>query len=212
MSRRRKQLRGTKKVEKAVSREKTLERLDRLHVKKKAEIKELSKKQQSATGTYIILGVIGLIVSGIVVGVILPQTSTFTNSSNNKPLDELDLIFQDLNGNDFNIYSFCGSHIILDFMGTTCAPCAQQVEILKQFTNLYTDIIIISASTESINALKAFQTSNSIAWKILKDSYGVNSRLNIVYIPTLVHINPDYQIAHKNSGVTSINTLESWIS
>jgi thiol-disulfide isomerase/thioredoxin len=175
-------------------------------------------KSKSNINIFIIIAVV-IVISTIGIGTLLPNiyqdTSSNGSSENtheNPTTDTLKLIFQDLDFTKFNLIQYRGQHIILDIMGTYCEPCAQQIEILKELTNQYPHVVVVSASSEDITRLATYKTQNKISWKIVKDTYGVSTRLHVTYIPTIIHFSPEYAEAHRNVGLTSIETLSSWIS
>lgn len=203
---------GTK--EKDVLYEDVLEGLDRIRNRRGREIKPKEIKSKSKINIFIIITVV-IVISSMGIGMLLPNTPqnpSSNNSSENPSTDTLNLIFQDLDGTDFNLFQYYGQHIILDIMGTYCEPCAQQVEILKEFTNQYPHVVVISGSSEDISSLSTYKSQNKISWKIVKDIYSVATRLQVTYIPTIIHFSPEYKEAHRNVGLTNKETLSSWIS
>lgn len=206
------------KREESTSYEEVLEGLDRIQNRMEQEVKSKILKSKSNLNIFIIVAVV-IVISSIGLGVIFPTVPQ--NSSSNEPseptdenpsTDTLKLIFQDIDGTDFNLFQYSGQHIILDIMGTYCEPCAKQIEILKEFTELYSHIVVISASSEDLNHLAAYKTQNEIPWKIVKDIYGVSTRLQVTYIPTVIHFSLKYTEAHRNVGLTSLETLSSWVA
>ena len=207
---------GTK--EKDMSYEDVLESLNRVQNRMDREIKSKDMKSKSNVNIFIIIAVI-IVISSIGIVMLLPNIPQNTSSSEsvdntdeNPSTDTLKLTFQDLDTTNFNLIQYRGQHIILDVMGTYCVACAQQIEVLKEFTKQYPHVVVVSASSEDIIHLAKYKTQNEISWKIVKDIYGVSTRLQVTYIPTIIHFSPEYAEAHRNVGLTSIETLSSWIS
>lgn len=205
---------GTK--EKEMTHDDVLENLNRIQNRKDREKKSKDMESKSNFNMFPIIVVV-IVVFGI--GMLLPnipQNNSSDESSDdtddNSSIDTMNLIFQDLDSTKFNLIQYRGQHIILDVMGTTCDPCAQQIEILKEFTNQYPHVVVVSVSSEDIAILAKYKTQNNIDWKLFKDAYSVSTRLQVMYIPTLIHISPEYIEENRNVGVTSIETLSTWIS
>ncbi|UCG01786.1 MAG: TlpA family protein disulfide reductase [Candidatus Heimdallarchaeota archaeon] len=218
MSRRQRRRIPKGKKEENSSYEEVLEGLDRIQNRMKREVKSKVVKSRSYFNIFIILAVV-VVISSIGIGVLfptIPQNSSSNKSSEstgeNPSTDTLKLIFQDLDSTNFNLIQYRGQHIILDFMGTYCEPCAKQIEILKEFTEQYPYVVIISASSEDITHLATYKTQNKISWKIVKDIYSVSTTLQITYIPTIIHFSPEYTETHRNVGLTDVETLSSWVS
>lgn len=192
-----------------------LKDLDRIQNRRNREIKTETLKSDRPSNMLISTAMIVIILSlGIVVlSSTLPQNNVPEGPSDElSPSNSLKLIFQDLDNTDFDLAQFKGQHILLDIMGTYCEPCAKQVEILKEFTTQYSHVVIISASSEDITQLSSYKANNNVPWKILHDKYGVSTKLNVAYIPTIIHFSPEYKEAHRNIGLTEIEILSSWVS
>ncbi|NHJ00734.1 MAG: TlpA family protein disulfide reductase [Candidatus Heimdallarchaeota archaeon] len=187
-----------------------IKKIDRVRVKTQKRDNEILKvKPKSFNRIYVIIPVFLLVLA-------IPMIYFADNVNTSQPSDpDSDVsgryIFQDLSGSTLDLIQFKGKHIILDYMGTYCIPCKQQVEILKDFVIDSPNIVVVSFSEESTDELNNFVTINNISWIVLHDKYHMSVKLRITHMPTLVHFTPEFVEGHRNIGVTSYEMLISWV-
>jgi len=123
----------------------------------------------------------------------------------------LDFTLRDIYGHQFSLSDFRGKVVILDFFATYCKPCKTQVEELKEVKRQFGDevvIISISVSPEDTNeVLRSYAEENGITWRVARDTAGVGDAYNVLYLPTLVVVDPEGRITARHVGLTDSETL-----
>ncbi|MBN2695738.1 TlpA family protein disulfide reductase [bacterium] len=124
----------------------------------------------------------------------------------------------DSNAVEFNLKSYEGKIIVMDFFGTWCPPCIKMipsfVELSKEFNQ--NDVIFLgihSVGNDPGNSyLKAFATKYKIDYKILHGTPDIEKKYQIESFPTLVIIDREGKIAHHMSGIHGKKQLHKIIT
>ncbi|MFX1256036.1 MAG: cytochrome c biogenesis protein CcdA [Promethearchaeota archaeon] len=160
-----------------------------------------------------------LIIVGLAILVLILVFAPPPASTTNKQsiTNELNMKVQTLNGTEFYLADYLGQPLILDLFATWCAPCKQQVIILKEFIKSHSDITIISISVDpaydTLERLTAYQLENNITWEFGQDvELQGNTMFGANYLPTVVYID-SYGIQQQiKNQLVSLSELEEWIS
>lgn len=125
----------------------------------------------------------------------------------------------DIDGNGHNLTEYQGRVLLVDMMGTWCAPCQRAVPFLKQMLDAYPNLSILSvSSTDQASDLRQFQTDYNITWPMAVDTDDIVGRyveLNTgdrrVLWPAYALIGTDGRIAFFNDGETLPSTFAAAI-
>lgn len=112
-----------------------------------------------------------------------------------------------LDGKEFDIASLKGKYVLLDFWGTWCGPCVQEMPRLKEFQEKHKDKLVILGinSGDTIEKAKKFLDENGYAWQQLFSSKESNddnfvNRFNVQGFPTKLIIDPEGKIVKRYLG------------
>ncbi|MBA4348667.1 MAG: hypothetical protein C0415_01575 [Thermodesulfovibrio sp.] len=83
-----------------------------------------------------------------------------------------DFTLKDLNGNDVSLFSFKGKVMILNFWGTWCPPCKEELLSLDRLDRIFKNrgLVILAVSTDtSLSTVKDFIAKNPMGLTVLFD-------------------------------------------
>lgn len=127
------------------------------------------------------------------------------------------LIQQDIKSSKIiNLDDYAGKYLFIDFWGSWCLPCLQQIplltEIYKEVDISKIDFVGIAGRDKYNDALKVINDHN-ITWKNILSTEGNNLTdiFNVVKYPTGMLINPEGKIIEKDiHGVELIRYLRKY--
>jgi peroxiredoxin len=138
----------------------------------------------------------------------------YTQPGGNAP----DFSLMDIEGNSFQLSDFRGEIVMIDFMGTWCAPCQASMPWLKVLYEEYHEqIVMLSISTDPIydteQRLTDWKNFWAAKWRHARDTSDppVSIMYNAVTIPTYVIIDKKGDIRNKFIGITSGEPLSDAI-
>jgi peroxiredoxin len=106
-----------------------------------------------------------------------------------------------ITGEELNIENYRGKYVYLDFWGTWCGPCLEEIPELKNIYNLYKDhnFEIIGIALDKVENVKQFIIKNDIKWpQIVQDaSKAIINLFEINSYPTTFLIDPEGIIIDK---------------
>ncbi len=107
-------------------------------------------------------------------------------------------------GKPFDSNSWKGKFYLIDFWGSWCVPCLEDIPALKSLRDSYPDQLNILgiASDQDANWRKAIE-EHELNWvQILNDKGEENyvSRLNITGFPTKILVDPNGKIVYRSTG------------
>lgn len=113
-----------------------------------------------------------------------------------------------LNGEVFNLKSYAGKFVIIDFWGTWCAPCVSEMPELSEYYNEHKDRLEVVGvnSGDSKKRIQNFLNKNeSYKWVQILSSKTVAandfvSQFNVTNFPTKIIIDPNGKIIKKVVG------------
>ena len=116
-----------------------------------------------------------------------------------------------LNRKAISLASYRGKYIFIDFWGTWCLPCRQQLPELIKLNHLADSSqfkMISIASSDNLDSLKKFIIKENMSWhQILSDK--ITKQYNVGSFPTSLLIDPNGIIIAKN---LSMDDLEKELS
>jgi peroxiredoxin len=114
----------------------------------------------------------------------------------------------DITGRKVSLSDFRGKVVILDFMGSQCIPCKEQVVELRKVHQTYSssrvETLSISVySGEGWNEeLRSFASSFDVRWRIATDTDGTVTKYQIKSIPTIMILDQNGGIRFRHEGLT----------
>tara|TARA_R110002167_G_scaffold177533_1_gene377333 strand:- start:2949 stop:4313 length:1365 start_codon:yes stop_codon:yes gene_type:complete len=109
-------------------------------------------------------------------------------------------------------------YTIIDFWGTWCKPCREQIPILKEFYNKNKDQInIISiAYDKNLDNVIQYTNKNEMNWsQYFYDrnvGTGIIDDLRIIFYPTLLLVDNEMNILYKESGTSNFDVLNHFLN
>ena len=170
------------------------------------------KRAQLAIGLVLVLMVILLALEGLSGGTAPGGQSGQQGGGGGQELPKApDFTLKDIYGHRFSLSDFRGKVVILDFFTTYCGPCKAQVGELKEVKEQFGDevvIISISVSPEDTDeVLRSYAEENGITWRVARDTAGVGDAYKVLYVPTIVVVDPEGRIAARHDRLTDSETL-----
>lgn len=116
-----------------------------------------------------------------------------------------DFSAKDLLGNTYQLSSFKGKYILLDFVETYCAPCVEAASDLAILSKKYKELQVISFYVEQdAKIMQAGLDRDRPTWPAIWDGKGTQSEISLKYgvngFPTFVLISPEGKIIMHSSG------------
>jgi thiol-disulfide isomerase/thioredoxin len=112
-----------------------------------------------------------------------------------------------LNGKEFNLRSYRGKYVMIDFWGTWCSPCVGEMPHVKKFLEKHKDQMEVLGvnNGDTKKRLQAFIDRNNYKWQQVLDVRGEGpdnfvAKFNVTSFPTKFIISPDGKILMKYVG------------
>lgn len=97
-----------------------------------------------------------------------------------------------------------GQVVVLEFFGTTCAPCQIVEADLKQVAPTWnaSQVIVLSVAVwgESLEELRAYQEEHAIPWTVAQNTDDVNVKYNVYDIPHVVILDQKGELVFQQKG------------
>jgi len=114
----------------------------------------------------------------------------------------MDFNAKTVSGNPISLKDLRGKYVYLDFWGSWCMPCREEIPGLKKLYEDYKDksFIIIGIANDRVEKLRKFVKENNISWpQILEEKdKKIIYKYKISGYPTTFLINPAGTILYKN--------------
>lgn len=117
-----------------------------------------------------------------------------------------DFMYYTIDGEQVRLSDYAGQkHVVLDFWGTYCGPCRQEMPLLNNFYAEHSDeveiIAITSESKNNARAVRNFVENNNLDFKVMHDPSGsIISLYPTRGIPYLVFIDKNGVAVDKHLG------------
>lgn len=126
-----------------------------------------------------------------------------------------DFVLTDVNGGTFRLSDHRGQPVLLDFMGSRCPTCVQQMPFLVSIDNAYTSrglaMISIdiggSLGTEDPSVARTFLATYGGTWQIALDNSNLGLTFQVSALPTIYVIDADGRVAFRHGGVITDTDL-----
>ncbi|MGQ4666802.1 thiol-disulfide oxidoreductase ResA [Metabacillus halosaccharovorans] len=131
--------------------------------------------------------------------------NVFTEKSRVQTGDQApDFVLEDMSGNKVQLSDFKGKGVFLNFWGTWCKPCEEEMPYMERqyshYKNLGVEILAVNIA-ESDVAIEAFIKKHDLTFTILKDKdRAVTEAYDITPIPTTFLIDKNGKIEKVITG------------
>jgi thiol-disulfide isomerase/thioredoxin len=122
-----------------------------------------------------------------------------------------------IDGVQFSLSDYRGKVVLLDFFATICAPCVEEIPVLKLLHQEFNETVVIisisiSPEIDTVEKLQLFRQENEINWTIARDTAEVNSDYGINTIPTLIIVDQEGYIRYQHVGLTEQQVLQGEVN
>jgi peroxiredoxin len=129
-----------------------------------------------------------------------------------KPNDKLQIgakapefALTDLNGDLHRLSDYHGHFVVVNFWGTFCPPCREEIPALvrqyAEWSDQGVQLLGINLQADNEAAVERFVSSNAITYPILADQQDVvRKRYRVTEYPTTFFINPEGIITEIKKG------------
>lgn len=115
-----------------------------------------------------------------------------------------DFVFKDGEGADRMLSEFKGKWVLVDYWNRGCRPCIEAMHEIKEISEGYKDVAVVSISTDTEVAWKDAQAQHRITWTSWRDPKGINGTVRAYRepcgVPTFVVVNPEGTIVKIQVG------------
>jgi len=130
-----------------------------------------------------------------------------------------DFTVADVDGRTFRLSDHRGRLVLIDFMGSRCPTCVQQMQFLPAVYGAYSNrgLMMISIDvggslgTEDPQVARNFLATYGGSWPIALDDSGIGLAYQVSVLPTLYLIRGDGTIAFRHAGVVTDADLAAQI-
>lgn len=113
-------------------------------------------------------------------------------------------VFKDGAGADRMLSEFKGKWVLVDYWNRGCGPCIAAMPELKEISEGYKDVVVVSVSTDTEVAWKDAESKHGITWTSWRDPKGINGTVRAYRepcgVPTFVVVNPKGTIVKIQVG------------
>jgi peroxiredoxin len=122
-----------------------------------------------------------------------------------------DFVAKDLTGKDYRLSELKGKGIILNFWGTWCEPCREEMPALQEMSEKLKDqgVLVLAVNNgESEVAVKAFAKQYGLTFPILLDKrLDIAKAYQVNPLPTTFFIKHDGTMVLQITGPMNVNTI-----
>lgn len=115
-----------------------------------------------------------------------------------------DYVFKDGAGADRMMSELKGRWVLVDYWNRGCGPCIAAMPELKEISEGYKDVVVVSISTDTEVAWKDAESKHGITWTSWHDPKGINGTVRAYRepcgVPTFVVVNPKGTIVKIQVG------------
>jgi peroxiredoxin len=133
---------------------------------------------------------------------LVKDRSVLDKGGNQIGFKAINFVTKSINGNIIDLSKLKGNYVLLDFWGTWCSPCREEMPKLKSIYEEYKDknFIMIGIANDEIKNLKKFIDENDVSWDqiVQSDDKNIIADFGVVGYPTTFLIDINGVIIAKN--------------
>lgn len=133
--------------------------------------------------------------------ILVKDKSAIEKGGNQVGFKAIDFSKLDINGNLQALSSLKGEYILLDFWGTWCSGCREDIPKLKSLFETYKDknFEIIGIANDEVEKVRRYVNTNEIKWPQIVESKdkSIIVDYNIISYPTNILIDPEGNIIER---------------
>lgn len=122
-----------------------------------------------------------------------------------------DFIAKDLTGKEYRLSELKGKGVILNFWGTWCEPCRDEMPALQEMSETLKNqgVLVLGVNNgESDVTVQAFVKQYGLTFPILLDKrLDISKAYQVVNLPTTYFIKHDGTLAMRVIGPLNVNTI-----
>lgn len=134
--------------------------------------------------------------------VLLKDRSVLEKGGNQVGFKAINFVSKAISGNIIELDKLKGNYIYLDFWGTWCSPCREEIPILKSIYSEYQNenFALIGIANDTFEALQNFVKKQEIDWEqiLQSEDKSIIADYGVTGYPTTFLIDPEGKIISKN--------------
>lgn len=134
--------------------------------------------------------------------ILIKDRTILERGGNQVGLKAINFVSKTLAGNTLELDRLKGKYVYLDFWGTWCSPCREEIPILKSIYSEYQNenFTLIGIANENFEALQDFVNKQEINWEqiLQSEDKSIIADYGVTGYPTTFFIDPDGKIISKN--------------
>lgn len=119
-------------------------------------------------------------------------------------------VLNTLDGSAVELDDYKGKYVVLNFWGSFCEPCVDEMPLLQDFHEEYNDqgLVVLGVNlNEPLATVRGFVQEHKIHFPILLDKDHIRKKYGVMYYPTTFFIRPDGEIDHIFIGELNERTM-----
>jgi cytochrome c biogenesis protein CcmG/thiol:disulfide interchange protein DsbE len=126
-----------------------------------------------------------------------------------------DFTLTTLTGEKITLSSLRGKPVVLNFWASWCGPCRFELPALRRLTEARPDVVMLSVSSDEVDALTAAVKEDGVPYPVLVDVDGkVSATYGVQTLPTTIALNAEGRVIWSYTGVLlepQIYWLRLWL-
>jgi len=142
---------------------------------------------------------------------LIKDTSVLDRGGNQVGFKAINFVSKAISGNIIELDKLKGKYVYLDFWGTWCSPCREEIPILKGVYKEYEneDFMLIGIANDNFEELQDFVKRQEINWEQILQSAdkSIIADYGVTAYPTTFLIDPDGIIIDKNLRAIELSEM-----
>lgn len=134
--------------------------------------------------------------------ILIKDKNVLERGGNQVGFQAINFVNKTLSGKTIELDKLKGKYIYLDFWGTWCSPCREEIPLLKSIYNEYKNknFVLIGIVNDNIEALKDFVKKQEINWEqiLQSEDKSIIADYGVTGYPTTFLIDSNGKIISKN--------------
>ena len=135
--------------------------------------------------------------------------STFFPTEPDLPDQAPPMVLQSPEGEFYDLADLRGRPVVLNFWGTWCPPCIQEIPHFTAFASAHPDVAVVGVALESGTAAEIHAAAErlGISYPVLMANPSIRGTWDISTLPTTVFIGPEGRVLGSYVGGMDMQTL-----